>query len=76
MFAKSFVFLLALTSFVDANAQSASAPEISTVAYCDLLSKPDEYDGKRVRFAPSTIPVSSTRCLVTQRALKLGIRRN
>ncbi len=49
MFAKSFVLLLALTSFVDANAQSASAPQIPTVAYCDLLSKPDEYDGKRIR---------------------------
>ena len=49
MFAKSFILLLALTSFVDANAQSASAPQIPTVAYCELLSKPDDYDGKRIR---------------------------
>jgi hypothetical protein len=49
MFAKSFILLLALASFVDTNAQSASAPEIPTVAYCDLLSKPDAYDGKQIR---------------------------
>jgi len=49
MFAKSFIFLLALTSFVDVDTQSASAREIPTVAYCDLLSKPDAYDGKRIK---------------------------
>jgi hypothetical protein len=49
MFAKSFVLLLALTSFVDANAQSAPEPQIPTVAYCDLLSRPSDYDGKRIR---------------------------
>jgi hypothetical protein len=50
LFAKAFILMFAtLASFPTANAQSTSASKIPTVAYCDLLRNPDDYDGKKIR---------------------------
>lgn len=60
--------LALLISVVMANAQSSlnnisqSTQEIPTVAFCDLLCKPDAYNGKEVRFRAkyvSTFEVST-----------------
>ena len=41
--------LAIFASFLAAYAQSTSESKIPTVAYCDLLGKPDDYDGKIIR---------------------------
>jgi hypothetical protein len=55
MLTKMLLSLLALAAFIFAQSQPSrshtarSATEIPTVSLCDLMSKPNDYDGKEIR---------------------------